>query len=469
VIAAVGATPVLLFLAARFAAAVSGRRRRPPRFFGPALHVALLGLYAADVLVFGWHRVVYADWNLAGVVLIPKLLVLMPYLACVVALWLTAWHFDRRTLPRSAPTVVPGEPADEAPADPVPWTLSRYLAFRARQHLLLFFAPALMALTLLDGLNAWRDRIGPENLPAVLTSPLAVVLPVAATLLILAPEVIRRVLPTRPLRPGPLRGRLEAMAMRVGFHYRDILVWQSSSAVVNALIMGIVPRFRYVLLSDGLLTGLSPRAIEAVFGHEVGHARRYHLVFLFLALLGTGLLGAFLAEPVLTWAAEQVTAAPDAADTLAAATATVFLAAAVLTVTVLLSRRFERQADLFAARSLCADESGCIAAEPADGVAAGGCPAASPGALCPAAANVMIDALTVVAGLAHVSPKAPSLLHGSIAGRQTFLAGLTTDPAAERRFERRLAWMKLACVVAAAAGVLLTVLTDWRIAGTLRF
>jgi STE24 endopeptidase len=492
-LAAAAAIPLLMFLVARLGPLLL--RRRPPRSFGLFLHVLLLALYAADVLGLGLHRHVHGGLGLAGVVLAPKLAVLAPYLAGLYAVWIAVWRFDRGRMPRAIPASLPGEPPDQGPPQALRWTLPRYLAFRSRQHLLLFFVPMLLAFGLIDLIHLWRDHAGSSGYRDLLFSPIAAVLPVGLVLLVLGPEVIRRVLPTRRLREGPLRRRLEALAARVGFRCRDILVWRSDSAVVNALIMGIVPRFRYVLLSDGLLLGLPQRAVEAVFAHEVGHARRYHLVFLFAALMGTGLAGAYALEPLLTHVVGLLSSDTDAAEAVTAALAAVVLGGSALAVVSFLSRRFERQADLFAARSLCDPNAGCVAATGAASVMPGGvgstaassdasiepapaadavpadagpaeptvppCATAAPGALCPAAAAVMIDALTVVAGLARVSRTAPSLLHGSIAGRQEFLASLTLDPAVERRFERRLTWWKTACLLAAAAGVLVAAAADW--------
>src|SRR5206468_1109239 len=61
--------------------------------------------------------------------------------------------------------------------------------------------------------------------------------------------------------------------------FRDILIWRTHHRIANALVMGIVPRFRYVLLSDLLLAEMEDEQIEAVFAHELGHVVHRHLIW----------------------------------------------------------------------------------------------------------------------------------------------------------------------------------------------
>ena len=71
--------------------------------------------------------------------------------------------------------------------------------------------------------------------------------------LAISPFFIRLAWPTRPLPEGPLRRRLERIANRVGFRYTDVLVWDTGNMMVNACVTGILPGFRYVLLTDALI------------------------------------------------------------------------------------------------------------------------------------------------------------------------------------------------------------------------
>jgi Zn-dependent protease with chaperone function len=105
--------------------------------------------------------------------------------------------------------------------------------------------------------------------------------------LLFVPFAMRFALRAHPLGDGPLRERLEAYSRRVGFRARDILVWRTGGDAPNAFVVGALPRFRYVFITDGLLRTLDEEEIAAVFAHEAGHARRGHvpLFFGFTAVL----------------------------------------------------------------------------------------------------------------------------------------------------------------------------------------
>ena len=59
--------------------------------------------------------------------------------------------------------------------------------------------------------------------------------------------------------------------------YRDILLWQTNHNMGNAAVMGLVPRMHYILLSDVLLETMTDQQIEAVFAHEIGHVKHWHM------------------------------------------------------------------------------------------------------------------------------------------------------------------------------------------------
>src|SRR5205823_14715197 len=82
------------------------------------------------------------------------------------------------------------------------------------------------------------------------------------------------------------RARLDAICNRAGVRCRDVLLWRTHHSVGNAAVMGLLPRFRYVLLSDLLVESLPDEQISAVFAHEVGHIRHRHMVWYVLFFIG---------------------------------------------------------------------------------------------------------------------------------------------------------------------------------------
>src|SRR6185436_21061634 len=79
----------------------------------------------------------------------------------------------------------------------------------------------------------------------------------------------------------------ERTCRRIGLRYREILLWHTHGMAINAAVMGFVGPLRYILVSDALLETMDEEEIEAVFGHEAGHVRHYHLQFFMLFVMVT--------------------------------------------------------------------------------------------------------------------------------------------------------------------------------------
>jgi len=56
--------------------------------------------------------------------------------------------------------------------------------------------------------------------------------------------------------------------------------------MITAGVMGLVNRFRYILVTQGLLRCLDSIEVEAVIAHEIGHVKKKHLLFYLFFLLG---------------------------------------------------------------------------------------------------------------------------------------------------------------------------------------
>ena len=60
--------------------------------------------------------------------------------------------------------------------------------------------------------------------------------------------------------------------------------------MITAGIMGLVRKFRYILVTKALLHYLSPEELDAVIAHEIGHVKKYHLFFYLMFFTGFMLL-----------------------------------------------------------------------------------------------------------------------------------------------------------------------------------
>jgi Zn-dependent protease with chaperone function len=112
-----------------------------------------------------------------------------------------------------------------------------------------------------------------------------------AALIVVAPSLIKLFWQCRPLPPGPKRKRIEAMCEKARLGYNNILRWPIfEGRLLTAGVMGLVKRFRYILVTDSLLQILNDDEIDAVMAHEIGHIQKKHLVFYLIFFLGFILL-----------------------------------------------------------------------------------------------------------------------------------------------------------------------------------
>ena len=104
---------------------------------------------------------------------------------------------------------------------------------------------------------------------------------------IFAPILVQRFWRCTPLEPGYYRQRIEALCRRAGVKYADIVYWPIfGGRMITAGVMGLVSRFRYIMVTDALLRLLSPEEIDQVIAHEIGHVRRNHLQLYLIFFIG---------------------------------------------------------------------------------------------------------------------------------------------------------------------------------------
>ncbi len=112
------------------------------------------------------------------------------------------------------------------------------------------------------------------------------------------PPLVRWLWGCKPMPPGPLLDHIESFCRAQGFH-SEILYWPLfEGQVLTAAVMGIVPRFRYLMITPGLAAALDEDELDAVLSHEIGHVKHYHLVQYVLLFLGFSLLAGKLIEPL---------------------------------------------------------------------------------------------------------------------------------------------------------------------------
>ncbi len=104
---------------------------------------------------------------------------------------------------------------------------------------------------------------------------------------VVGPAMIQKFWRCKPLETGFNRYRIEELCKKAGLEYADILYWPIfGGRMITAAVMGLIKKFRYILVTQGLLHMLEPEEIDAVIAHEIGHIKKKHLLFYLLFFVG---------------------------------------------------------------------------------------------------------------------------------------------------------------------------------------
>ena len=398
---------------------------------------SVAALHAAVICCTDWLRLcngvpLVGDWPV-----VPGTLAALPMVLSILLVWVATYPADRAVREIALETYL----FRGRPVRPV-WPLGQYLLFNLRHQVLFILAPMLLILAARDLIDLYEQPLREWSGQAVLPDLLVGV--AAGFVALVAPAILRRVWVTKPLPEGPLRDRLLYLCRKLRMRCREILVWQSGGMIVNAAVMGVVAPFRYFLITDAMLEQMDDRRIEAVFGHEAGHVKRHHILFF--------LLFAFISGCWITAVSYRSHGVSRLSYQLGVVVVAVLLAVKWGVVFGWLSRRFERQADVFGVRTLAASGVPCQVPCALHGPATPGTPDDPPtrgDPLCQTAAEVFSQTLHEVAVLNGIPLNARSWRHGSISSRSRILIKLANDPQATARFERAVLGVKLAIVLVA--------------------
>jgi Zn-dependent protease with chaperone function len=167
-----------------------------------------------------------------------------------------------------------------------------------------FSVPILIPWFLLFGITDVIQLLPFETPKQILNNPLGqiayflIFLIVAA---LFAPLVVQWLWRCKSMRAGADRSRIETLCQRAGVRYADILYWPIfGGRMITAAVMGLVGRFRYILVTDALLKLLHPEEVDQVIAHEIGHVKRKHL-FLYLLFFTGFILISYAAYPISTY------------------------------------------------------------------------------------------------------------------------------------------------------------------------
>ncbi len=413
---------------ARKAFTAAGRTRT----FAVLIHVAAILTVDPLGLVRMW---------MGDLLVVDELVATLPVLAVVIWTWWVMFGVERR-LDEAAliGRLDRGETIETMPNRVgAVWS-------HVRQDLLFIVIPVVMLMgigelsaTIADGVLRAQDQSIPNSSPSTQSSPppawtehlpeswlagdgeqaalliSGVVLLVGAGLVLsMFPLAIRWLWDTAPLGTGLLREVVEARLASCRVRVSSMRVWRTNansaiSGGANAAVVGLVWPLRDLLMTDRLLESMPMSELDAVVAHEAAHLRQHHAAWLALAVLGVG-SGAGLALSLLLGEGAEGSLWSGGGGIVAA-----------LASIVLVSRRFEWQADAHAARWLSRDGL--------DGPA------------------LLAGALQRVAMLNGISPTKRSWRHGSINLRCTKLERIAARGTERLVIDRSVRTLRVAIVL----------------------
>jgi tetratricopeptide (TPR) repeat protein len=152
---------------------------------------------------------------------------------------------------------------------------------------------------------------------------------------------------------------LESFVEEKHFRVGNFMLWPLfGGETLTAGIVGMLPKWRYILFTQGLLGLLNVEELKAVIAHEIGHVRRYHLLFYLAFFLCYSILAyalsdlvvlVFLRNPVvLDWLLNSEPLNPTLLSALTSIPMILMLVIYFRYVFGFFMRNSERQADLYA-------------------------------------------------------------------------------------------------------------------------
>ena len=316
------------------------------------------------------------------------------------------------------------------------WSFRQYIIYNIRHHIMgvLVF---ILSISLFDDILSGVLRLlGPLMSMQMRTDIIdseVLSLVAIALVYIVGPVLLKTVWATSPLPAGEQKDSLDNFCKGIGLKYNSILKWHTYDMIGNAAVTGLIPKLRYIIVSDKLLTGMTSNQLCAVFGHEAGHIRYKHMPLMIMAITGMAVNLSLLSDELLYFIPD--TTADWIYSTVEIALLVLLMAAGFL-LFGFVSRNFEQEADVCGAMAVAGEGSGNDK-------------------LSTIGSAIMSSALQRLSFLNGISVSAKSWRHSSLSNRMAVLYQLAVEPGALALFERKLKLIKLAVIINFILAVLL--------------
>jgi Zn-dependent protease with chaperone function len=106
-------------------------------------------------------------------------------------------------------------------------------------------------------------------------------------LAVVAPVFIMWIWDCIPLEDPELKHTIDAFCRSRGAKFKDIMSWNAlNGGLVTAGVLGLISRFRYLLITPELIKLLNKDELLGVVSHEIGHVKKNHLRYYLVFFLG---------------------------------------------------------------------------------------------------------------------------------------------------------------------------------------
>jgi Zn-dependent protease with chaperone function len=210
----------------------------------------------ASVALIGatqWQNVVRSNWQLNDWPLVDEMLILAPVIFSLLASWAVLYQIQ----------------VSQSTETPSLLNRLKFVTARFRIQIAVVLVPIFGTIVIRD---LWRNF-------CPWSSSVAFLFLVAAIVALLAsyPYLLTLIWRTQPLRDVAVRDRFLQLCRDHKMSVSNIRVWLTDHQIVNAVIAGIFPKLRVLMVSDGLIQTFPEHEVKAVLRHEAGHIRLGHL------------------------------------------------------------------------------------------------------------------------------------------------------------------------------------------------
>ncbi len=165
--------------------------------------------------------------------------------------------------------------------------------------------PALVPYLVLSAGIELASRLAPPWIRTIFNSSAAPLITLALFSLVLIffiPPMLRKMWHCFPMPKGKLKDDILNFLKKAGISFNEIYIWPlGGGKACTAAVVGIIPRFRYILITPCLLQYLQTGEIEAVLSHEAEHVLKRHMLWYVFFLGAYSVVVYRLIDPIWSW------------------------------------------------------------------------------------------------------------------------------------------------------------------------